>query len=254
MPYLKTGDNTRFSYPYLFDFAVVDNYGIYSPLISICMEPLKIKLMIADDHLIFRKGLKKILEGHQRLHIIGEAENGLELLSNANLLRPDVILTDIAMPVMDGVMATRELCKRSQNTRVIALSVFGQENHIMEMLEAGAIGYVMKSAGKKEIIEAIESVFENRPYFCTESSRQITELIEKYQSGFRNHLVVFTEREKDIINLICQGNTSKEVAASLFISQRTVEGHRTRIMQKMNVRSIAGLVAYACEKGLYKAE
>ncbi|MBL0883791.1 MAG: response regulator transcription factor [Chitinophagaceae bacterium] len=218
------------------------------------MEKAKIKIMIADDHIIFRKGLKKILETVSRLSIIGEAENGLDLLSRASRMQPDVILMDVSMPIMDGVMATKELSKRYGNPRIIALSVFGQESHIMEMLEAGAIGYVMKSAGRKEIVEAIESVYGHRPYFCTESSRQITDLIEKYQSGYRNHLVVFTEREKDIIQLICKGCTSKEVAANLFISQRTVEGHRTRIMQKMRVKSIAGLVAYACEKGLYKGE
>lgn len=218
------------------------------------MDTRKIKIMVADDHVIFRNGLKKILEGVQSFNIIGEAENGLDLLSMASRLKPDVILVDVNMPVMDGVMVTKELYKRQQFTRIIALSVFGQENHIMEMLEAGAIGYVMKSAGKKEIIEAIDTVYEYRPYFCSESSRQITDLIEKYQSGYRSHLVVFTEREKDIIQLICQGSTSKEVARTLYISQRTVEGHRTRIMQKMNVKSIAGLVAYACEKGLYKSE
>lgn len=218
------------------------------------MEKTRIKIMIADDHIIFRKGLKKILETVPQLNIIGEAENGLDLLSSVSRLQPDVILMDVSMPIMDGVMATKELCKRYTNPRIIALSVFGQESHIMEMLEAGAIGYVMKSAGRREIVEAIESVYQHRPYFCTESGKQITDLIEKYQSGYRNHLVVFTEREKDIIQLICQGCTSKEVANHLFISQRTVEGHRTRIMQKMRVKSIAGLVAYACEKGLYKGE
>lgn len=213
-----------------------------------------ITIIIADDHLIFRKGLKKVLEHVRHLNIIGEAENGLELVSAASRLKPDIILTDILMPVMDGVMATRELCKRQSDTRIIAMSVFGQETHIMEMLEAGAIGYLMKSAGKKEILEAIDAVYDHRPYFCAESSRQVTELIEKYQSDYREHLVVFTEREKDVIQLICDGCTSKDVARRLYISQRTVEGHRTRIMQKMRVKSIAGLVTYACEKGLYKQD
>lgn len=218
------------------------------------MEYKKIKLMIADDHVIFRKGLKKILEDVRFLQIIGEASNGVELLTLAHQLRPDVILVDVSMPVMDGVMAVKELCKRQLSRRIIALSVFSHETHIMEMLEAGAIGYLTKGVGKKEILEAIEAVYENRPYFCQESSRQVTDLIEKYHTGYRNHLVVFTEREKDIIQLICEGCTSKDVARSLYISQRTVEGHRTRIMQKMRVKSIAGLVAYACEKGLYKGE
>lgn len=218
------------------------------------MQRTTIKIVIADDHLIFRKGLTKILEHVHHLDIIGEAENGLDLVSIVNRLKPDVILTDISMPIMDGVMATRELCKKHSDTRIIAMSVFGQETHIMEMLEAGAIGYLMKSAGKKEIVEAIDAVYDHRPYFCAESSRQITDLIEKYQSDYRDHLVIFTEREKDIIRLICDGCTSKDVARRLYISQRTVEGHRTRIMEKMRVKSIAGLVTYSCEKGLYRPE
>ncbi|TDO29375.1 response regulator [Sediminibacterium goheungense] len=213
-----------------------------------------IKLLIADDHLIFRKGFKKILEDVNSLNIIGEASNGSELLTLAQQLKPDVILVDVSMPVMDGVMAVKELCKRQVTKRIIALSVFSQETHIMEMLEAGALGYLTKGVGKKEILEAIEAVYENRPYFCKESGKQVLDLIEKYQSGYRNHLIVFSEREKDIIRLICDGFSSKEVAHMLYISQRTVEGHRTRIMKKMRVKSIAGLVTYACEKGLYIAK
>ena len=215
------------------------------------MEQQKIKVLIADDHPIFRKGLRMLLGMIRPVQLIGEAENGLELLDVSTQLVPDVMLVDICMPIMDGVMATRELCKRNPQARVIALSVFGQESQIMEMLEAGAIGYLMKTTDKKEIEEAICTVYEHRPYFCNESSRKITELIDKYQTGYRNHIVVFTEREKDIINLICNGYTSKDIARTLYISQRTVEGHRTRIMHKMKVKSIAGIVTYACEKGLY---
>ncbi|NCT93028.1 MAG: response regulator transcription factor [Chitinophagaceae bacterium] len=213
-----------------------------------------IKVVIADDHLIFRKGLISLLESIRGIEMIGEAANGEDLITVVGKLHPDVLLVDIMMPVMDGVNATRELCKRNPKTRIIALSVFGQESHIMEMLEAGALGYLMKNADKKDLEEAIETVYQHRPYFCNETSKQVSDLIDKYQSGYRNHLVVFSEREKDIIKLICDGHTSKDIASILFISQRTVEGHRTRIMQKMRVKSTAGLVAYACEKGLYKPE
>lgn len=215
------------------------------------MERNKIKVVIADDHLIFRKGLRKILDEVRSLNIVGEACNGSELVTIATKLKPDIIIVDVCMPVMDGVMAVKEICKRKITKRIIALSVFSHETHIMEMLEAGAIGYLTKSVGKKEILEAIEAVYDYRPYFCPESSKQVNDLITKYNSDFREHLVVFTEREKDIITLICEGSTSKDVARLLHISQRTVEGHRTRIMHKMKVKSIAGLVAYACEKGLY---
>jgi DNA-binding NarL/FixJ family response regulator len=152
---------------------------------------------------------------------------------------------------MDGVMATKELCKRHPGAKVIALSVFGQESHIMEMLDAGALGYLMKNADKDDIEQAVVSVFNNRSYFCTESNKQVKDLIDKFQSGSKAHLVVFSEREKDIITLICKGYISKEIASTLYLSQRTVEGHRTRVMQKMGVKSMAGLVTYACEKGLY---
>jgi len=211
----------------------------------------KIKVLIADDHIIFRRGLKMLLASIDGIELVGEAENGLDLLAVAGRYTPDVFLIDISMPVMDGVMATKELCKRHPGAKVIALSVFGQESHIMEMLDAGALGYLMKNADKDDIEQAIVSVFNNRSYFCTESNKQVKDLIEKFQSGSKKHLIVFSEREKDIITLICKGFISKEIACTLYLSQRTVEGHRTRVMQKMGVKSMAGLVTYACEKGLY---
>ena len=154
----------------------------------------KIKVLIADDHIIFRRGLKMLLASIDGIELVGEAENGLDLLAVAGRYPPDVFLIDISMPVMDGVMATKELCKRHPGAKVIALSVFGQESHIMEMLDAGALGYLMKNADKDDIEQAIVSVFNNRSYFCTESNKQVKDLIEKFQSGSKDHLIVFSEQ------------------------------------------------------------
>lgn len=215
------------------------------------MEKKKIRVLIADDHVIFRTGLKMLLHGLPHIQLIGEAHNGQEMLSLALQQHPDVILADIMMPVMDGIVATKELCRRMPDSRVIALSAHAQENFILEMLEAGALGYLLKNADNQEVEEAISAVQQHRPYFCQEITEQITEIISKFQVGQKTELVTFTGREKEIIALICEEYTSKEIARDLFLSKRTVEGHRTRIMQKMGVKSIAGVITHAIGKGLY---
>ncbi|SJZ63843.1 response regulator transcription factor [Sediminibacterium ginsengisoli] len=218
------------------------------------MEKPKIRVLIADDHIIFRTGLKSLLLSMPQIELLGEASDGSELVSLAQQLFPDVILVDIIMPVMDGIHATRELCRSIPGCRIIALSVSGQESMIMDMLEAGALGYLLKNADNQEIENAISAVYQHRPYFCKEITGKITEVIAKYQSGDTSFLITFTDREKEIIHMICEEYTSKEIARLLFLSKRTIEGHRTRIMNKMGVKSIAGIITYALEKGLYKVD
>jgi two-component system response regulator NreC len=214
------------------------------------MEKRNIKVLIADDHGVFRSGLKILLSQVKHIDVVGEAVNGQELIRRSAELSPDVILTDIAMPVMDGISATRELARRKQAGRVVVLSANGREEPLLQMLEAGALGFVMKSADSKEISEAISTVFRYKPYFCREITERLTDIVSRnYQSPIKLN-VYFTEREKDIIRLICRECTSKEIAHSLHLSKRTVEGHRTRIMDKIGAKSIAGIITYAVEKGL----
>jgi two-component system response regulator NreC len=214
------------------------------------MENRMIRLLIADDHDVFRSGLRILLSKFKHVTVVGEASNGQELVRRCAELVPDVVMTDLMMPVMDGIAATRELLRRKYGCRVIILSAYGREEAILQTLEAGALGYLLKTAESAEISEAISTVYHNKPYFCKEITERLTEIVSRnYQSPLRMP-VCFTEREKEIIKLICSECTSKEIAYSLHLSKRTVEGHRTRIMDKIGARSIAGVITYAVEKGL----
>ena len=216
------------------------------------MEKRNIKVMIADDHSVFRAGLRVLLSQIRNIEVVGEAGNGQELVRRSAELSPDVILTDISMPVMDGIAATKELCRRKTGSRVIVLSAHGGEEPILQMLEAGALGYLLKSADSIEISEAISTVYNHKPYFCKGITERLTEIVSKnYQSPAKTE-ANFTDREKDIMRLICNEFTSKEIAYTLHLSKRTVEGHRTRIMDKIGAKSIAGIITYSVEKGIYK--
>jgi DNA-binding NarL/FixJ family response regulator len=216
------------------------------------MEKRNIKVIIADDHGIFRTGLRILLSQIRNVEVVGEAGNGQELVRRSAELLPDIVFTDIGMPVMDGIAATKELIRRKMGSRVIVLSAHGREEPILQMLEAGALGYVLKSADSEEISEAISTVYQHKPYFCREITERLTEIVAKnYQSPIKTDLS-FTVREKEIMQLICHEYTSKEIAYTLHLSKRTVEGHRTRIMDKIGAKSIAGIITYSVEKGIYK--
>lgn len=215
------------------------------------MEKRNIRVMIADDHVLFRNGLRSLLSQIKNVELVGEAVNGQDLVRRSIELSPDVILTDIGMPIMDGVVATKEIARRKIGSRVIVLSAHGKEEPILKMLEAGALGYVLKSAESEEISDAINAVYRNKPYFCREITEKLTEIVSKnYQLPPAD--ICFTDREKEIMRLICKESTSKEIAFKLNLSKRTVEGHRTRIMDKIGAKSIAGVITYALGHGIYK--
>lgn len=206
-----------------------------------------IRLVIADDHEIFRDGLSLMLSKQDNIQLAGQAENGRELISLVNEVRPDVIMTDVKMPVMDGIEATRTLLAQFPELKIIALSMFDEENLIVDMLEAGAKGYLLKNADKQEILEAIHSVYEDKNYYCHHTSSKLASLISKskFNPYRKKEPAAFTEREVEIIRFICQQLTAQEIADKVFLSKRTVEGHRTRILEKMNVKNTAGVVIYA---------
>src|SRR5579871_4496263 len=211
-----------------------------------------IRLVIADDHEIFRDGLMLMLSKEKDIILEGQAENGLELIELANSKRPDVILLDVKMPRMDGIEATKVLIKNNPDQKIIALSMFDEENLIVEMLEAGAKGYLLKNADKHEIIDAIEQVYEGNTFYCRHTSARLAKMIVK--SNFNPHKktdrIVFTDREKAIIKFTCQQLTAQQIGDKLFLSKRTVEGYRTKILEKMNVKNTAGVVIYALKHEL----
>ncbi len=188
------------------------------------------------------------------IEIVGEAADGLELIDLVDELHPDVVITDIQMPRQDGIACTRIIQERFPQTGVIALTMFSEDSLVIDMLEAGARGYLVKNAGKQEIIEAIHAVHEHRTYYCRTTSEKLTRLIaaSRYLPGRKGRKPVFSERERQIIQLVCEGLSNKEIAARLEISTRTVEGHRENIQLKMEVHNSAGIVVYAIRNGLFK--
>lgn len=217
--------------------------------------PADIKLLMADDHEIFRDGFRLMLTKFPEIRLVGEASNGRELVELTGTLQPDVIITDIKMPVMDGIEATKKIVEQYPDIGVIGLSMYDEDELIIEMLEAGAKGYLIKNAGKEQITEAIRTVYNNEPYYCKTTSYKLTTMIAKsrFNPYKKTIKAEFSDREKEIISLICSELTNKEIGDQLYLSVRTVEGHRLKIMEKMNVKNTVGLVVYAIKNGIVKA-
>ncbi|HMH34546.1 MAG TPA: response regulator transcription factor [Puia sp.] len=213
-----------------------------------------ISLIIADDHEIFRDGLALMLSKQPNINLVGQAENGRELLELVDRLQPDIIITDIKMPMLDGIQATKMLLQKNAGCKIIALSMFDEDNLIVEMLEAGAKGYLLKNADKKEILEAIVTVYEDNIFYCRHTSARLAAMIVKsrFDPHKKKQEILFTDREKEIIRLICQQQTAQQIGDQLFLSKRTVEGYRTKIMEKMDARNTAGVVIFALKNSLIK--
>ena len=215
-----------------------------------------VTLLIADDHEIFRDGMALMISRQSDIHLVGQAEDGLRLIELAEELKPDVIMTDIKMPGTDGIEATKILKKANPDVKIIALSMFDEENLIIEMLEAGAKGYLLKNADKQEILDAIFTVFKGNTYYCRHTSARLAALIVKsrFNPYRKSEVVVFSDRETEIIKLICFQNTAQQIANKLYLSKRTVEGYRTKILEKIGAKNIAGVVMYALKQGIVREE
>jgi DNA-binding NarL/FixJ family response regulator len=215
-----------------------------------------ISLVIADDHEIFRDGLALMLSKQEAVNLVGQAGDGQELVQLVDATRPDMVLTDIKMPKMDGIMAARQLLQRYPDLKIIARSMFEEEDLIVEMLEAGARGYLLKNADKREIMEAIQTVEEGNIFYCRHTTAHLASLIvkSKFEAHKRTPSALFTDREKEIIRLICRQHTAQEIGNLLFLSKRTVEGYRTRILEKMDVKNTAGVVIFALKHSIIREE
>ncbi len=212
-----------------------------------------ISVVIADDHEIFRDGLKLMLQKAENVNLVGEAGDGKELLALIESVRPAVVITDIKMPVMDGVEATKLIKERFPDTGVIALSMFDDEQLILEMLEAGAHGYLLKNSDKFEITDAIQTVYDGKQYYCKFTSGKLAKLIAISRNNMQKKKkeAEFTDKEKDIIRLICKEYTNKQIGEELFMSTRTVEGYRMKILEKMDAKNTVGIVIEAIRLGIY---
>jgi DNA-binding NarL/FixJ family response regulator len=216
---------------------------------------LPIRIILADDHEIFRDGFRVMLRKQPSIILEGEAANGEELVKLAHELNPDVIITDIKMPKLDGIKATKQLMSELPHIGVIALSMFDEENLIVDMLEAGAKGYLLKNAHKNEIIAAVEAVAKDQTYFCEHTSQKLTKLLATSNyNPYKKIKPQFTENELAVMRLICEELSNKEIAEALHLSVRTIEGYRDRIQDKIQSRNTAGIVVYAIKHKIYQLQ
>jgi two-component system NarL family response regulator len=209
-----------------------------------------IRLLLADDHKIVREALRSVLEKEADIEIAGEAGDGEATLTLARDLAPDVVVMDIAMPGINGIEATRRIIAANPAIRVLALSTYFDRNFVIQMLEAGATGYISKAAGRDELLRGIRSVAAGKPYLCQDIAAM---LVKNPSGGDEGGGERLGRREVQVLQLIADGKTSAEIAARLYISTSTVEVHRRNIMRKLDLHSVAELTKYAIRHGLVSA-
>jgi DNA-binding NarL/FixJ family response regulator len=214
-----------------------------------------INIVLADDHELIRDGFGVLIRKMPDIKLIGEAKNGKELLEIVRKLKPDVVVTDIKMPEMDGIEATKLLAKEFPELGIIALSMFDEKNLIAEMFDAGAKGFLLKNAQKDEIIDAIKAVNKGEHYYCRETNVKMAQLLAESlkKRAIKEELIAeFNEVELQIIKLVCKEYSNKEIADKLNINKRTIEGYRAEILKKTNSINSAGIVVYAMKHGIYE--
>jgi DNA-binding NarL/FixJ family response regulator len=213
----------------------------------------KVSVVIADDHAIVRQGIASLLNAHEELHVAGEARDGQELLRLVQRLRPQVALLDISMPGMNGITAAMRLPKVSPRTKVIFLSMFGERDFVIRALEAGARGYITKQSIGTDLAQAILAVARGEFYLSADvTSLVVSDYLSAIRSR-RDHGDQLTLREREILQLIAEGLTNKEIAEQLQTSIKTIDTHRTHIMKRLDIHDLAGLVKYAVRTGLIEA-
>ncbi len=213
-----------------------------------------IRIIIADDHELLREGFSLLLRKQKDIEIVDEASNGKDLLDKVRKQLPDVVVTDIQMPEMDGIQATKKIKEEFPQVEVIALTMFNEDHLIIDMLESGAKGYLLKNTSQKELSEAIKAVHNGGTHFCSSTSERLKTMIvqSKFNPYKKKPSEIFSEREIEVMKLICQQMQNKEIAEKLFISVRTVEGYREKVFEKTGARTIAGVTIFAIKNGIYQ--
>jgi two-component system response regulator NreC len=212
----------------------------------------KLRILLADDHIVMRTGLRALLERQPNLEVVGETENGRETVALAASLRPDVVVMDVGMPVLNGIEATQTIVTQCPTIAVVILSMHADESYVMRALKAGARGYLLKDSAAEDLIAAIQAISQGKSFFSPKVSRIIAEDYVRVlkQKGAVDTYDLLTSREREILQLLVEGRANKEVATALNISPYTVETHRGHILQKLNLHNSAELVLYAVRKGI----
>lgn len=210
---------------------------------------MSIGILLADDHAIVRDGLRMLLEAHGDLKVVGAVADGREAVSEARRLRPDVVVTDIAMPGLNGIEAARTICETLPETKVLILSMESGPEHVFRALQSGARGYLLKQAAGAELVAAVRAVHAGRRYLSEAINETVvSDYLSKPQTA--SPLEKLSHRERTILQLIVEGHSNAETAQTLHLSVKTVETYRSRLMQKLGIRDLPGLVKFAIEHGL----
>jgi two-component system response regulator NreC len=211
---------------------------------------MSIRVLLADDHGVVRKGLRFLLERHSGMEVVGEAGDGREAVRLAEASSPDIVIIDIAMPLLNGIEATAKMVKRNPNLGVIILSMHSDEDYLLSALNAGAKGYLLKDSAEVDLVRAIQAVHKGSPFFSPEIAKTMLEDYMRFlqQRNLQDSYDLLTEREKEVLQLLAEGKSNKEVATILDVSVYTVDTHRTHLMQKLNLHNTAEIVLYAVRK------
>ena len=210
-----------------------------------------LRILIADDHEVARKGIRSLLESHPGWEVCGEARDGREAVEMASRLRPDVVLLDIGMPNLNGLDAARQILSASRDARILILTMHDTEQVVREVLAAGARGFLLKSDAGRDLVQAVEALQHQRTFFTTKVAQMVLDgYLHPPTEVAHSARHVLTPREREVIQLLAEGKTSKEVAVALNLSVKTAETHRTNLMRKLDLHSVADLTLYAVRNGI----
>jgi DNA-binding NarL/FixJ family response regulator len=202
----------------------------------------KLKVFIVEDHAIFREGLKRVIAEMDDAELIGEAENGAVFLEMLKKCSPDIVLMDIQMPVMDGLEATERALKFDPSLKILVISMFGEEEYVYSMVEKGVSGFILKTSGIQDLERAIKRICNGQQYYSEETMGLLVKKVRQIDSVEK---IVFTDKEMEVLRLLCKGSSNNEIADKLFLSVRTVEGYRNKLLQKTGSANVINLVIFA---------